>query len=176
MRIFVYFCCINFSRLLIMETAYFASGCFWGTEYHFLRVEGVVSTTVGFMGGHLNNPTYKEVYTDKTGHVEVVKVEFDTTCVSYEDLVRLFFETHDFTQTDGQGPDIGTRYHSVLFIIDEKQSAIAQKYIELLSQKGYNVATKIETATTFYPAEEYHQQYYDKRSGAPYCHIYKKIF
>ena len=159
-----------------IETAYFASGCFWGTEYHFLRVKGVALTTVGFMGGHLGNPTYEEVYTDNTGHVEVVKVEFDSNRVSYEELVRLFFETHDFTQTDGQGPDIGTRYHSVLFIVDEVQSIIAHKYIELLSHKSYKVVTRIEPATTFYPAEEYHQQYYDKRSGTPYCHIYKKIF
>ena len=159
-----------------METAYFASGCFWGTEYHFLKAKGVVLTTVGFMGGHLDNPTYEEVYTDNTGHVEVVKVEFDSNRVSYEELVRLFFETHDFTQTDGQGPDIGTRYRSVLFIMDEEQSVIAHKYIEILSQKGYEVATKIEHATTFYPAEEYHQQYYDKRDGSPYCHVYREIF
>ena len=159
-----------------IETAYFASGCFWGTEYHFLRVKGVAQTTVGFMGGHLDNPTYEEVYTDKTGHAEVVKVEFDSNLVSYEELVCLFFETHDFTQTDGQGPDIGTRYHSVLFIADKEQSIIAHKYIELLSQKGYKVATRIEPVTTFYPADEYHQQYYDKREGTPYCHIYRKIF
>ena len=159
-----------------METAYFASGCFWGTEYHFLRADGVVATTVGFMGGHVDNPTYEEVYTDNTGHVEVVKVEFDNTKTSYEELVRLFYETHDFTQTDGQGPDIGTRYRSVLFVVDEKQSAIAHKYIELLTQKGYEVATKIESATIFYSAEDYHQQYYDKRGGSPYCHIYRKIF
>ena len=159
-----------------METAYFASGCFWGTEYHFLRAEGVIATTVGFMGGDVDNPTYEEVYTDKTGHVEVVKVEFDNTKTSYEELVRLFFETHDFTQTDGQGPDIGTRYRSVLFTVNKTQSAIAEKNIELLSQKGYTVATKIEPATTFYSADEYHQQYYDKREGTPYCHVYRKIF
>ena len=122
------------------------------------------------------NPTYEEVYTDNTGHVEVVKVEFDNTKTSYEELVRLFFETHDFTQTDGQGPDIGTRYRSVLFTVNETQSAIAEKNIELLSQKGYNVATIIEPVTTFFPAEEYHQQYYDKRGGSPYCHIYRKVF
>ncbi|MDR2915069.1 MAG: peptide-methionine (S)-S-oxide reductase MsrA [Tannerella sp.] len=159
-----------------IETAYFASGCFWGTEYHFLRVEGVLSTTVGFMGGHVDNPTYKEVYTDTTGHAEVVKVEFDHTRTSYEELVRLFFETHDFTQTDGQGPDIGTRYRSVLFVVGETQAAVARKYVDLLTQKGYQVATKIEMASTFYPAEEYHQQYYDKTGGTPYCHIYRKIF
>ena len=159
-----------------METAYFASGCFWGTEYHFLRAEGVIATTVGFMGGDVDNPTYEEVYTDKTGHVEVVKVEFDNAKTSYEELVHLFFETHDFTQTDGQGPDIGTRYRSVLFTVNKTQSAIAEKNIELLSLKGYTVATKIEPATTFYSADEYHQQYYDKRSETPYCHIYRKIF
>ncbi len=128
------------------------------------------------MGGHVDNPTYKEVYTDTTGHAEVVKVEFDETKTSYEELVRLFFETHDFTQTDGQGPDIGTRYRSVLFVVDESQAIVARKYVDLLTQKGYQVVTKIESASTFYPAEEYHQQYYDKTGGTPYCHIYRKIF
>lgn len=159
-----------------METAYFASGCFWGTEYYFLRAEGVVSTTVGFMGGHVDKPTYKEVYTDTTGHAEVVKVEFDNTRTSYENLVRLFFETHDFTQVDGQGPDIGTRYRSVLFVTNDAQEVVAHKQIDILTRKGYEVATKIEVASTFYPAEEYHQQYYDKNNDTPYCHIYRKIF
>ncbi len=159
-----------------MEIAYFASGCFWGTEYHFRKVSGVISTIVGFMGGHVSKPTYKEVYTDTTGHAEVVKVEFDNMQVSYEDLIRLFFETHDFTQTDGQGPDIGTRYRSVLFIVNEAQEVIAREYIDLLIRKGYVVATKIEAASSFYPAEEHHQQYYDKKNGTHYCHIYRKIF
>ena len=159
-----------------IETAYFASGCFWGTEYHFLRAKGIVSTTVGFMGGVVDNPTYKEVYTDMTGHAEVVKVEFDSAVTSYEELIKLFFETHDFTQVDGQGPDIGTRYRSVLFVVNEAQSAIARKYVELLSQKGYEVATGIESVSAFYSAEEYHQQYYDKCNDTPYCHIYRKIF
>ena len=159
-----------------METAYFASGCFWGTEYHFEKVQGVISTTVGFMGGHTENPTYKEVYTDTTGHVEVVKVEFDPSKTSYEKLVRLFFETHDFTQTNGQGPDIGTRYRSALFVTDEIQAEIAHKYIDLLTQNGYKVATQIKPAETFYSAEEYHQHYYDKTGETPYCHIYRQIF
>lgn len=158
------------------EIAYFASGCFWGTEYHFLRVPGVVETMVGFMGGHVDSPTYEEVYTDTTGHAEVVRVVLDPLQVTYEILVRLFFETHDFTQTDGQGPDIGSRYRSVLFITDETQAAIARKYVTLLSEKGHKVATQIEPATVFWPADDYHQQYYNKRDGSPYCHIYRKIF
>jgi methionine-S-sulfoxide reductase len=157
------------------ETAYFASGCFWGTEYHFIRAKGVLSTSVGFMGGHVENPTYEDVYTDTTGHVEVVKVDYDRSKCAYEQLVRLFFETHDFTQTDGQGPDIGTRYRSVLFVIDRAQETIARKTIELLTNKGYVVATRIEQASTFFPADEYHQSYYDKRQGTPYCHIYRKL-
>lgn len=172
----MYLCIGLILRIDEMETAYFASGCFWGTEYHFKRVGGVMGTMVGFMGGQVENPTYKEVYTDTTGHAEVVKVEFDTTQTSYEALICLFFETHDFTQTDGQGPDIGTRYRSVLFVANEAQSAIAHQYVDLLRKKGYAVATKIEPAGTFYPAEDYHQHYYDKTGETPYCHIYRKIF
>ena len=159
-----------------METAYFASGCFWGTEYHFMKVKGVKETTVGYMGGHTQHPTYKEVCTGETGHAETTQVVFDTTQTSYEDMVKLYFETHDFTQVGGQGPDIGDQYRSVIFYTSEAQKQMAEKYIGILTNKGYKVATILEKALEFWPAEDYHQEYYDKKHGSPYCHIYRKIF
>lgn len=160
----------------VIEKAYFASGCFWGTEYHFMKAKGVLETTVGYMGGKTTNPTYKEVCTGETGHAETTEVEFDTTKTTYDDLVKLFFETHDFTQVGGQGPDIGDQYRSVIFYTSEKQKRIAEKYIEILTEKGYKVATKLQSSPKFWSAEDYHQEYYDKKNGSPYCHIYRKIF
>jgi len=159
-----------------IEVAYFASGCFWGTEYHFMKAPGVSATTVGYMGGHTTNPTYKEVCTGTTGHVETTEVIFDSNKTSYENLVKLFFETHDFTQVGGQGPDIGDQYRSVIFYTSPEQKAVAEKYLKILTQKGYKVATKLQPADEFWKAEDYHQEYYDKKNGTPYCHIYKKIF
>lgn len=159
-----------------IEKAYFASGCFWGTEYHFMKANGVIETTVGYMGGRTKNPTYKEVCTGETGHAETTEVVFDATKTSYEDMVKLFFETHDFTQVGGQGPDIGDQYRSVIFYVTEDQKRIAEKYIGILTDKGYKVATILESAPEFWKAEDYHQEYYDKKNGSPYCHIYRKIF
>lgn len=158
------------------ETAYFASGCFWGTQYHFMKAKGVISTTVGYMGGHTKNPTYKEVCTGKTGHVETTEVVFDNTKTSYEDMIKLFFETHDFTQVGGQGPDIGDQYRSVIFYTSDVQKNTAEKYIGILTDKGYKVATLLLPAPEFWKAEDYHQEYYEKKHGTPYCHIYRKIF
>lgn len=158
------------------ETAYFASGCFWGTQYHFMKAIGVISTTVGYMGGHTKNPTYQEVCTGRTGHVETTEVVFDKTKTSYEDMIKLFFETHDFTQVGGQGPDIGDQYRSVIFYTSENQKIMAEKYIGILTQKGYKVATILKPAPEFWKAEDYHQEYYEKKHGTPYCHIYRKIF
>jgi len=159
-----------------MEKAYFASGCFWGTEYHFMKAKGVSETTVGYMGGHTQHPTYKEVCTGETGHAETTEVVFDTTQTTYEDMLKLYFETHDFTQVGGQGPDIGDQYRSVIFYTSEAQKQLAEKYVGILTDKGYKVATIIEKAPEFWPAEDYHQEYYDKKHGSPYCHIYRKIF
>ena len=159
-----------------METAYFASGCFWGTEYHFMKAKGVLETTVGYMGGHTPHPTYKEVCTGTTGHAETTEVVFDPTQTSYEELVKLYFETHDFTQVGGQGPDIGDQYRSVIFYTSDEQKQMAEKYIKILGDKGYKVATILEKAPEFWSAEDYHQEYYDKKNGSPYCHIYRKIF
>lgn len=158
------------------KTAIFASGCFWGTEYHFRRTRGVLSTTVGYIGGHKENPTYKEVCTGTTGHAEAVKVEYDPEQTDYETLARLFFETHDPTQVGGQGPDIGDQYRSVVFYLDDEQKVVAEKLIDILEDIGYNVATKVEPAGPFWPAEDYHQQYYEKTGKSPYCHIYRPLF
>ncbi len=158
------------------ETAYFASGCFWGTEFYMMKAKGVVSTAVGFMGGHVDNPSYKEVCTQTTGHLETTRVIFDTTQTSFEEMVKLYFETHDFTQTDGQGPDIGPQYRSFLFYQNDEQKQIAEKYVAILEAKGYDVATTLVPASTFWIAEDYHQQYYEHKGTTPYCHSYKKIF
>ena len=159
-----------------LEKAYFASGCFWGTEYHFMKAKGVKETTVGYMGGKVLNPTYKQVCTGETGHAETTEVVFDSSLTTYEDMVKLFFETHDFTQIGGQGPDIGDQYRSVIFYTTDDQKVLAEKYIGILTQKGYKVSTKLELAPRFWDAEDYHQEYYDKKNGSPYCHIYRKIF
>lgn len=159
-----------------VEIAYFASGCFWGTEYHFMKAKGVLSTTVGYMGGRTTNPTYKEVCTGLTGHAETTEVEFDTSKTTFEDMLKLYFETHDFSQVGGQGPDIGDQYRSVIFYTSDAQKVLAQKYIDILKGKGYKVATILEKAPVFWSAEDYHQEYYDKKDGSPYCHIYRKIF
>jgi len=156
--------------------AIFASGCFWGTEYYLNKAEGVISTTVGFTGGHVENPTYKEVCTGKTGHAEAVEVIFNPLKTSYEKLARLFFETHDFTQVNRQGPDIGEQYRSVVFYTENNQKAVAEKLVKELQAKGYKVATKIEKSGEFFKAENYHQDYYEKSGGSPYCHIRREIF
>jgi peptide methionine sulfoxide reductase msrA/msrB len=158
------------------ETAIFASGCFWGTQYYLQRAPGVISTQVGYIGGHVDNPTYKQVCTDRTGHAEAVKVVYDPSKTTYEQLAKLFFETHDFTQLNRQGPDTGTQYRSVVFYLDEKQKEIATELVGVLRGKGHDVKTTIEPAKTFWAGEEYHQDYYEKTGKTPYCHIYRKIF
>lgn len=158
------------------EKAIFAGGCFWGVEYYFQKAKGVISTSVGYTGGHKDNPTYKEVCSGTTGHIEAMEVEFDPVKTTYEELTKLFFEIHDFTQTDGQGPDIGEQYFSEIFYIDENQKEIAEKLIKILNDKGYKVATKLRPATTFWKAEDYHQQYYEHKGSKPYCHGWRKVF
>lgn len=159
-----------------IKTAYFASGCFWGTEYYFMKAKGVSHTAVGFMGGHVDNPTYEEVCQQNTGHLETTEVEYDSTKTTYDDLVKLFFETHDFSQSNGQGPDIGPQYLSCIFYVNDEEKAIAEKYIAILQGKGYKVATMLKPATKFWKAEDYHQQYYEYKGTTPYCHKYKAIF
>ncbi len=168
---------LNFTPVEVnVEKVVFASGCFWGVEYQLQKVEGVISTTVGYTGGSVKNPTYKQVCTGTTGHAEAVEVLFNPGEVSYEALARIFFETHDPTQIDGQGPDIGTQYRSEIFYTSEEQKATSEKLIALLKQKGLDVVTALTPATTFYGGEEYHQDYYLKSGGTPYCHAYTKRF
>ncbi|WP_281613749.1 bifunctional methionine sulfoxide reductase B/A protein [Flammeovirga sp. SubArs3] len=153
------------------NVAIFAGGCFWGVEYFFAELPGVTSTSVGYTGGKKNNPSYKEVcYTD-TGHAEALKVTYDPNKVSYEELARLFFEIHDPTQVNRQGPDVGTQYRSEVFYMNQYQKDIAEKLINELKEKGFKVATKVTMADTFWDAEEYHQMYYFKHQKKPYCHI-----
>lgn len=160
----------------IYATSYFASGCFWGTQYHFQKKAGVISTEVGYMGGNVENPTYRQVSSGRTGHAETTKVVYDLEKISYEDLVKLFFETHDQSQVDRQGPDVGTQYRSVIFFTSMEEKATAQRLIKQLREKGYEVATELSPASTFWKAEDYHQNYYEQKGGSPYCHIYQKKF
>ena len=161
----------------VLETAIFASGCFWGTEFHFSKLKGVESTDAGYTGGELKNPTYRQVCSGESGHVEAVRVKYNPSIVSYTDLLQLYFETHDFTQENGQGPDIGTQYLSRIFYTSPKQKELAEKTIRYLTSiKGYSVATEVLPATEFYPAEDYHQDYYGKKGGRPYCHVWQKVF
>jgi peptide methionine sulfoxide reductase msrA/msrB len=158
------------------ERALFASGCFWGTEYFFQRAPGVLSTTVGYTGGRVENPTYKQVSTGRTGHAETTEVLYDPSKISYEQLAKLFFETHDFTQLNRQGPDIGPQYRSAIFYLNDEQKQVAERLVQELRKKGFDVKTEITQAGRFWPGEEYHQDYYNKTGGTPYCHVYRKIF
>lgn len=158
------------------EKAYFAGGCFWGVEYYLEKQKGVVSVVSGYMGGKKPNPSYKDVSRGNSGYLETVEVVYDSSKVDYETLVRLFFEIHDPTQEDGQGPDIGSQYHSAIFVSNENERKTIEKLIDLLELKGYDVATKILDKKKFYKAEEYHQNYYDTKGKKPYCHGYVKRF
>jgi len=149
-----------------METATFAAGCFWGVEEKFSNIKGVISTKVGYTGGKTKNPTYEQVCTDTTGHAEAVQIQYDPNIVSYEKLLNTFWNIHDPTQHNRQGPDIGTQYRSIIFYHDDKQKKLAEKSKNILKKTGKykkNIATEIKPATTFYPAEEYHQQYIKKQ-------------
>ena len=159
-----------------MERAIFASGCFWGTEYYFQKAPGVISTTVGYIGGKVANPTYREVCSGTTGHAEATEVFYDPSKTDFETLARLFFETHDPTQMNRQGPDIGTQYRSAVFYLNNEQKEITEKLISLLEEKGLKIATEVTPATEFYTAENYHQDYYKNNGSSPYCHFFTKRF
>jgi peptide-methionine (S)-S-oxide reductase len=155
------------------ELATFGAGCFWGVEADFRRLGGVVETAVGYEGGKTENPTYKEVCTDRTGHAEVVQVEFDPSKVSYDQLLELFWASHNPTQVNRQGPDFGSQYRSVIFYHSLEQKLAAESYKQKLTQaRAFKrpIATQIVPAQTFYRAEEYHQQYLEKR-GETSCHL-----
>ena len=161
-----------------IKSAYFAGGCFWGVEYHFEKLDGVKAAISGYMGGTVNNPSYREVCSGSTGHLEVVRVDYDPSVVSFETLTKLFFEIHDPTQANGQGPDIGSQYLSAIFYTTQEEKDISKKLINILEEKGYNIVTKLISIlnTPFFAAEDYHQDYYFVHNKAPYCHSYQKRF
>lgn len=158
------------------DTAIFSGGCFWGVEYFLKKAKGVISAEVGYTGGHKDHPTYQEVCSGTTGHLESIEVVFDPGKTSYEELTRLFFEIHDPTEWNHQGPDEGEQYRSAIFYLNDDQKQTAEKLIKLLKEKGYNVVTEVRKATKFWNAEDYHQDYYEKNGHAPYCHGYVKRF
>jgi peptide-methionine (S)-S-oxide reductase len=156
-----------------MAKATFGAGCFWGVEVRFSQVPGVTATAVGYEGGSLDNPTYKQVCTDGTGHAEVVELDYDPSKVSYEQLLDLFFELHDPTQLNRQGPDWGKQYRSVVFYHSPEQEAAAKQTLaRLTAEKRFSrpIVTQIVPAETFWRAEDYHQKYLEKR-GVASCHI-----
>jgi len=156
--------------------AYYAGGCFWGVEHLFQGKDGVLNAVSGYMGGSLDNPTYQDVLTGNTGHLEAVEITYDPDQVSYQELTKFFFEIHDPTQANGQGPDIGAQYLSAVFYSSGEEKKIAQELIDLLKDNEYDVITKLIPAETFWIAEEYHQDYYVKKNQQPYCHVHRKKF
>jgi peptide-methionine (S)-S-oxide reductase len=155
------------------ETATFGAGCFWGVEAAFQRVPGVLDTAVGYSGGEMANPTYKDVCTDETGHAEVVQMAYDPAKVTYQQLLDVFWQAHDPTQVNRQGPDFGSQYRSAIFFHSPEQEAVAKKSRAALDASGKlkrPIATEITPASTFYRAEEYHQKYLQKR-GVTSCHF-----
>ncbi len=154
------------------EIATFGAGCFWGVEWVLRQVPGVLEAVSGYSGGHTEDPTYREVCSHTTGHAEVVRVTFDRDRVTYEQLLEVFWAMHDPTQVDGQGPDIGDQYRSVIFThSDEQREAAVASRERAQARLGRPIATEIEPAGPFYPAEDYHQRYYEKTGHEPYCHV-----
>jgi peptide-methionine (S)-S-oxide reductase len=157
-----------------LQTATFGAGCFWGVESNFRQIPGVVDARVGYLGGSLENPTYEDVCTDRTGHAEVVQLTYDPARVSYDLLLDAFYKMHDPTQLNRQGPDWGTQYRSAIFFHTPEQEAAAKRSKEQLQASGRfkrPIVTEITPASKFYEAEDYHQRYFEKRGIAPTCHI-----
>ncbi len=155
-----------------IEIATLGNGCFWCTEAIFQNVKGVIKVESGYSGGDTKIPTYKDICTGTTNHAECLQITFDNTIVSYEDLLKIFWETHDPTTPNRQGNDVGTQYRSIIFYHNEHQLSIAEKYKASLNISGNfknPIVTLIEPATTFYKAEEYHQNYYNENGSASYC-------
>ncbi len=157
------------------QVATFAGGCFWCTEAIFLEIDGVQSVTSGYIGGTTENPTYREVCSGTTGHAEAIQIVYDSTKVSFDVLLELFFATHDPTTLNRQGNDIGTQYRSEVFYHNSEQKELTEGYIQLLQKEhtygfGTTVVTKVSPATLFYPAEDYHQNYYNQNKTEGYCH------
>ncbi len=167
---------LDFEPAQSLDTAIFAGGCFWGVEHLMQQQKGVKEVVSGYIGGRGDNPTYEQVCSRKTGYAEAVRVTFDPKQVDYTTLAKLFFEIHDPTQLNRQGPDVGDQYRSEIFYKDEQQRLIAEKLIAELRAKGYDVTTRVTQASKFYPAEAYHQDYYDRKGTQPYCHARVKRF
>ena len=159
-----------------LRDVYFAGGCFWGVEYYMQKAPGVISVESGYTGGSVPAPSYEEVCSDRTGHAEAVRVTFDPTQTTYEALARLFFEIHDPEQVNRQGPDIGRQYRSEIFYNSEAQHRTAERLIDELVAKGYDIATRLSPAGPFWKAEDYHQDYYERKGTTPYCHRYTRRF
>jgi len=156
------------------ETAYFGEGCFWCTEAFFQRLEGVISVTSGYGGGHVENPTYEEVCDKTTGHVELAKIVYDPSKVSFDDLLEVFWKTHDPTTYERQGADVGPQYKSVIYYLNNEQKEKAEKYKAALDKSGAwdkPIVTEISPFKNFYPAENYHQNYYNDNQGQGYCYF-----
>lgn len=165
---------VNEENMANTKTATFGAGCFWGVESVFQQLDGVTATSVGYMGGKVQNPSYRQVCTDLTGHAEVVRVEYDPEKISYDRLLEVFFELHDPTQVNRQGPDVGTQYRSAVFYYDDDQMKTAEASKAKLAASGQykkEIATEIVPAAEFWMAEEYHQDYYKKKGIAPACVI-----
>jgi len=158
------------------EEAIFAAGCFWGVEYYFKRLPGVVKTEVGYTGGMVANPSYREICAGNTGHYEAIRVLYDPTQINYESIAKYFFEIHDPTQRDGQGPDRAEQYLSVAFYYTPEQKQILENLMALLEEKQLKIATRVLPVSTFWRAEEDHQDYYRKMHKEPYCHRYTARF
>ena len=156
--------------------AVFAGGCFWGVEHYFEKEKGVLLVTSGYAGDSKAAPSYKQVSTGTTGHAEAVEVLYDSDKVDYETLARLFFEIHDPTQKDRQGPDVGSQYRSVIYFDGKAERAVADRLISILKGKGLAVVTEVTELKRFWPAEDYHQDYYQRTGGEPYCHVRVKRF
>jgi peptide methionine sulfoxide reductase msrA/msrB len=156
--------------------AIFAGGCFWGVEHLLKQQNGVISVESGYTGGHTDYPTYEQVKTGTTGHAEAVRVIYDPAIVSYETLAKLFFEIHDPTQHHKQGPDIGSQYRSEIFHQSPEEEAMAQELIGILRTKGYDIKTVVTPVREFYPAEDHHQNYFEKHGDDNTCHVYTKRF
>lgn len=159
-----------------VELAYFAGGCFWGVEHYLEQLDGVQSVESGYMGGHVDSPTYADVSSQTSGHLETVVVRFDPSVVPYEAVAKRFFEIHDPTQADGQGPDLGPEYLSAVFYTSPAQKTTVEGLIAQLKTRGYDVVTELRPAETFWPAEEFHQDYYARTGKTPYCHARVRRF
>ncbi len=159
-----------------IERAIYAGGCFWGVEYMMKQLSGILRISPGYTGGSTEYPSYEEVCSGMTGHAEAVEIVFDPSKLSYETLTRRFFEIHDPTQFEGQGPDIGKQYRSEIFYTTERQKEIALHLIKELTENGYDIVTRVTKAGKFWPAETYHRNYYDRKGTRPYCHTRTKRF